>query len=76
MHTPPVSEFRFFAPCSPIPAGDGRVHEVKFDGHRVLAHELGSTVPHQDDHGVVGREHAALADSARSSEPVREFVAG
>jgi ATP-dependent DNA ligase len=36
-------------PCSPIlakvlPAGDDWLHEVKFDGYRVLAHKAGSRV--------------------------------
>jgi len=40
---------RFIQPCSPIrakevPAGDGWVHEVKFDGYRVQAHKIGSRV--------------------------------
>ena len=44
-----MSAFRFIQPCSPIraktvPAGDGWVHEVKFDGYRVQAHKLGSKV--------------------------------
>src|SRR5215475_8329535 len=35
-----VSAFRFIPPCRPIrakevPAGDDRLHEVKFDGYRV-----------------------------------------
>jgi bifunctional non-homologous end joining protein LigD len=39
----------FILPCSPIrakevPAGDGWLHEVKFDGYRVQAHKLGSRV--------------------------------
>ena len=41
--------FRFIPPCSPIratvvSAGDGWVHEVKFDGYRVQAHKVGSWV--------------------------------
>jgi len=41
-----VTAFRFIPPCSPIrakevPAGDGWVHEVKFDGYRVQAHKVG-----------------------------------
>ena len=44
-----VSESHFITPCSHIPAktvpaGDRWVHEVKFDGYRVQAHKLGSTV--------------------------------
>jgi hypothetical protein len=44
-----VSEFRFIQPCSPIrakevPAGDGWLHEVKFDGYRVQVHKIGSRV--------------------------------
>lgn len=44
-----MSEFRFIQPCSPVtaksvPAGDGWVHEVKFDGYRVQAHKVGSRV--------------------------------
>jgi bifunctional non-homologous end joining protein LigD len=44
-----VSEFLFIHPCCPIttkavPAGDGWVHEVKFDGYRVQAHKVGSRV--------------------------------
>jgi bifunctional non-homologous end joining protein LigD len=44
-----MSEFHFIPPCSPIrtavvPAGDGWMHEVKFDGYRVQAHKLGSRV--------------------------------
>jgi len=36
-----VTAFRFIQPCSPIrakevPAGDAWLHEVKFDGYRVL----------------------------------------
>ena len=39
----------FITPCSPVPAkavpvGDGWLHEVKFDGHRVQAHKIGSRV--------------------------------
>ena len=42
-------EFRLIPPCTPIaakvvPAGDGWVHEVKFDGYRVQAHKMGSRV--------------------------------
>ena len=44
-----VPAFRFILPCSPIrakevPAGDGWLHEVKFDGYRVQAHKIGSRV--------------------------------
>jgi len=44
-----VSAFRFIPPCSPVtaksvPAGDGWLHEVKFDGYRVQVHKLGSRV--------------------------------
>jgi bifunctional non-homologous end joining protein LigD len=44
-----VTAFRFIPPCSPIrakevPAGDGWVHEVKFDGYRVQVHKVGSRV--------------------------------
>jgi bifunctional non-homologous end joining protein LigD len=44
-----VTAFRFIPPCSPIrakevPAGDGWLHEVKFDGYRVQAHKMGSLV--------------------------------
>ena len=44
-----MSAFRFIPPCSPIcakevPAGDGWLHEVKFDGYRVQAHKVGSRV--------------------------------
>jgi bifunctional non-homologous end joining protein LigD len=49
LHAVLVSEFRFIPPCRPIPAkavpaGDGWVHEVKFDGYRVQAHKMGSRV--------------------------------
>src|SRR5262249_55321113 len=49
LHHEAVSEFRFIQPCSPIrakavPAGDGLLHEVKFDGYRVQAHKVGSRV--------------------------------
>jgi bifunctional non-homologous end joining protein LigD len=42
-------QFRFIQPCCPIhaatvPAGDGWVHEVKFDGYRIQAQKLGSRV--------------------------------
>jgi bifunctional non-homologous end joining protein LigD len=44
-----VSAFHFIQPCSPIPvkavlAGDGWVHEVKFDGYRIQTHKIGSRV--------------------------------
>ena len=44
-----MTAFRFIQPCSPIrvrevPAGDGWLHEVKFDGYRVQAHKEGSNV--------------------------------
>jgi len=44
-----MSEFRFIQPCSPIratavPAGDGWLHEVKFDGYRIQAHKIGPRV--------------------------------
>ena len=44
-----MSAFRFIPPCSPIrvkevPAGDGWLHEVKFDGYRVQDHKVGSRV--------------------------------
>src|SRR5262245_61647165 len=44
-----VSAFRFIQPCSPIrakevPAGEGWLHEVKFDGYRVQVHKVGSRV--------------------------------
>jgi bifunctional non-homologous end joining protein LigD len=49
LHLAAVSEFRFIQPCSPVtaknvPAGEGWVHEVKFDGYRVQAHKIGSRV--------------------------------
>src|SRR5262245_9780008 len=49
LHPEAVSEFRFIPPCSPIrskevPAGDGWLHEVKFDGYRVQAHKVGPRV--------------------------------
>jgi len=49
LHPEAVPEFRFIVPCSPIPAkavpaGDGWVHEVKFDGYRVQVHKVGSRV--------------------------------
>jgi bifunctional non-homologous end joining protein LigD len=49
LHPEAVPEFRFISPCSPIPAkavpaGDGWLHEVKFDGYRVQAHKVGSRV--------------------------------
>ena len=44
-----TSPFHFIPPCSPIqatavPAGDGWMREVKFDGYRVQAHKVGSRV--------------------------------
>ena len=44
-----VPNFCFIVPCSPatansVPAGDDWGHEVKFDGHRVQAHKVGSRV--------------------------------
>jgi ATP-dependent DNA ligase len=27
-----------------VPAGDGWLHEVKFDGHRVQGHQVGSRI--------------------------------
>ena len=44
-----MTAFRFIPPCSPIrakevPASDGWLHEVKFDGYRVQAHKVGSRV--------------------------------
>ena len=44
-----MTAFRFIQPCSPIhakavPAGDGWLHEVKFDGYRVQVHKVGSRV--------------------------------
>jgi ATP-dependent DNA ligase len=44
-----VSALRFIQPCSPIraeepAAGDGWLHEVKSDGYRVQAHQVGSRV--------------------------------
>ena len=44
-----MTAFCFIPPCSPIrakevPAGDGWLHEVKFDGYRVQAHKVGSRV--------------------------------
>jgi bifunctional non-homologous end joining protein LigD len=49
LHLEAVSEFHFIPPCSPVPAkavpaGDGWVHELKFDGYRVQAHKVGSRV--------------------------------
>src|SRR5215831_682525 len=49
LHPEAVSVFRFIPPCSPIPAkevpaGDGWLHEVKFDGYRVQVHKVGSKV--------------------------------
>ena len=49
LHPEAVPEFCFIVPCSPIsakavPAGDGWVHEVKFDGYRVQVHKVGSRV--------------------------------
>lgn len=44
LHLAAVSEFRFIQPCSPVtaksvPDGDGWLHELKFDGDRVLARD-------------------------------------
>src|SRR5262249_20784531 len=44
-----IASLRFIQPCSPVtaksvPAGDGWVHEVKFDGYRVQVHKMGSRV--------------------------------
>jgi bifunctional non-homologous end joining protein LigD len=44
-----VTAFHFIPPCSPIrakevPAGDGWLHELKFDGYRVQVHKVGSRV--------------------------------
>ena len=44
-----VSEFRLIKPCGPIrakavPASDGWLHEVKFDGYRVQVHKIGLRV--------------------------------
>jgi len=44
-----IASLRFIQPCSPVtaksvPAGDGWVHEVKFDGYRVQIHKVGSRV--------------------------------
>jgi hypothetical protein len=44
-----VTAYRFIQPCNPIrakevPAGDGWLHEVKFDGYRVQVHKVGSHV--------------------------------
>jgi hypothetical protein len=49
LHAVVVSKFRFIPPCRPVPAkavpaGDGWVHELKFDGYRVQAHKIGSRV--------------------------------
>src|SRR5262245_46588515 len=49
LHPGAVTAFRFIPPCSPIrakevPAGDGWLHEVKFDGYRVQVHKVGSRV--------------------------------
>jgi bifunctional non-homologous end joining protein LigD len=44
-----VTVFRFIPPCNPIrakevPAGEGWLHEVKFDGYRVQVHKVGARV--------------------------------
>ena len=44
-----MTAFRFILPCSlirakEVPADDGWLHEVKFDGYRVQAHKIGSRV--------------------------------
>jgi hypothetical protein len=65
LHPEAVRDFCFIQPCSPIlakavPAGDGWVHEVKFDGYRVQVHKVGSkvvlyhiaTVPHVRNAGT------------------------
>ena len=44
-----MSEFRLIPSCNPtaaehLPASDGWLHEVKFDGYRVQAHKLGTKV--------------------------------
>jgi hypothetical protein len=49
LHPEAVLEFRFIPPCSPmpakaVPAAEEWLHEVKFDGYRVQAHEVGSRV--------------------------------
>jgi ATP-dependent DNA ligase len=41
LHPEAVSEFRLIPSCNPtaaehLPASDGWLHEVKFDGYRVL----------------------------------------
>jgi bifunctional non-homologous end joining protein LigD len=41
-----MTAFRFIPPCRPIrakevPAGEGWLHEVKFDGYRVQVHNKG-----------------------------------
>jgi ATP-dependent DNA ligase len=48
LHPETVSTFRFIPPCSPIrakevPAGDGWLYEVKFDGYRV---QVAKEAPH------------------------------
>jgi bifunctional non-homologous end joining protein LigD len=44
-----ITSIRFIQPCSPVtaksvPAGDGWLHEVKFDGYRAQVHKVGSRV--------------------------------
>src|SRR5215469_5497938 len=51
-----VSEFRFIPPCRPIPAmavpaGDGWLHEAKFDGYRTQLQKIGPNVAIFSKHG-------------------------
>jgi bifunctional non-homologous end joining protein LigD len=64
-----VPEFRFIQPCTPVPAkavpaGDGWVHEVKFDGYRVQAHKAGSRVVlfSRNGHDFTDRFPSAVLD--------------
>ena len=56
-----MTAFRFIQPCNPVtaksvPAGDGWLHEVKFDGYRVQAHKVGSKVVIFNGKGHVSTE--------------------
>jgi bifunctional non-homologous end joining protein LigD len=71
--------FQFIPPCSPVmaknvPAGDGWVHEVKFDGYRVQAHKAGSRVVlfSRNGHDFTGR-FASMAQLLREL-PARSAV--
>ena len=84
LHPVGVTAFRFISPCNPIrakevPAGDGWLHEVKFDGYRVQVHKVSSrvVVNSRNGHDFTARFPMACEEfqNGRHAQPSRYSLA-